>query len=191
MKIGSDLDGCILDAPHVIDNIFKEEYDIDITRTDIKDYSLERALPDVDNKIIRDCIDKTLASTIPQYDNAKTVLKFINDLHGKIHIISKRPSSLYVHTLDNIRILLPDYDAFELYFVANFLDKKDLVNALHLDLYIEDHPEIALDLVKHTKCTVLLMSWPWNEYIKETDRLIRVENWNDVREYILLQGDSI
>ena len=190
MIIGSDLDSCILSTQDVINKIFKEECDIDLTEKDITSYMLEDILPDIDKSVIRNCINKTLEQTIPPYDNASIVLRYLNDLYGKIHIVSKRSGKIYPHTLENIKQILPEPYNFELYFVGNYLDKKYLVEALGINLFIEDHPEIALDIIKHTDCTVLLMSWPWNEHVRETDRLIRVENWNDVREYVVIQEEN-
>ena len=101
MRIGSDLDACLFDMQHVMVETFQNR-NIDITLEGIYDYRIEKCYPEIDEQIIRDVINQTIASKLPAYLNAPEVLATF----GFIHFISKRPYDIYTSTLFNIQDLI-------------------------------------------------------------------------------------
>jgi uncharacterized HAD superfamily protein len=63
-------------------------------------------------------------------------------------------------------------------------NKAQLINFYNIELFIEDNPIVIKDVVENTKATVLIMSRPWNKDILNSDRIIRVKNWLQIKKAI-------
>jgi hypothetical protein len=182
-KIGIDIDGVITDEGDSESNIWHQalsEYmQRNITRKrDV--YDFKRAY-DLSSEVIDDFLNERLEkiySEVSPLQKAKETINYLSENGYKIILITAREQcfrNLTARWLTDHNILYT-----ELYHDD---DKAPIAVEKDIDLFIEDNYENATQIVNQN-INVLLMDKYHNQDIKKHGLLQRVDNWNDIREYM-------
>ena len=177
-KIGIDIDGTTaMSTEQMIDSIglyYGEDFNIELIKDSLED------LPGVEQWVINASVTSAVLNyKIPFYKNAEEVIKKLNDNYD-IYFISYRPPSAFVNTkklLDRIGI---DYT---LTLASRDDGKHDIIKRYGIEVFIDDDRPTIEEINSKTDCTSLVFNQPWNVTIKNSDRVCRVNNWLDIRDY--------
>lgn len=187
MKIVVDIDDTILETSKDIVYRLESHFGIKFDWNSITEYDLERIFC-LDHDIVRKFIDESLegSTSKPFYDCVAT-LNFIGESHSPIFIVSHRQAYLYDHTKKRLDDLGIKQYALILSYSTNSQgtpDKSRIINDLQADVAIDDRPDIIMDIYNNTSVHIIIMDRPWNRSIRDNDRLIRVFNWNMIKDVI-------
>lgn len=192
MRIASDLDDCILDTvPEIVKRI-NTKLNTKYRKEDIVDYYFESALSlsAPEQEIVEECIEETCKTrTIPFIYGSIDMLNWLASIYEEnVYILTRRPRRFFEMTYD----VLADAGLGCFYLYANhpddsfYVSKADRINRDTIEVIIEDNPREIEDIYKNTQCQILVMDQPWNQHIKENDRIFIVKNWIEVRNIITL-----
>ena len=104
---------------------------------------------------------------------------------GEVEIVTHRPAEAM---RDTLAWLNHHFGADEPYPFSNLhlLSKEQPKSSvLGIDVYIDDGPHIADDIIENTDSVLLLWDRPYNQEVAPAgDRLVRVSSWSDVVKQI-------
>jgi 5'(3')-deoxyribonucleotidase len=147
MIIGCDLDSTLVDLSNVICNKINKELGYHYKTADILDWYWEcfpKDYRDRSNELYKDPIFMT---SIPPFAGAIEKLIEWNKQGHKLYVLTARSTCIAKQTKEYVKSLFSTVD--ETFVVGNTEDKKDLMESLKLNFWIDDSPKgakISLDL---------------------------------------------
>jgi len=178
--LGSDIDEVIFDMVPSFLSRLDEKYGIHSSIEDIVGQDIAKSLSVEEDKVY-DAIMSVIGEGNYSLLTSSIIMPFIVEDHAvknKIFLISSREPRFLKITKKELDKNFIDLN-YELIF-TNAGSKVDAVNKYNIDAFVEDDAETALDLLDKTNCFIFLFDKPWNRYIGEVDRLLRVRGWYDV-----------
>lgn len=175
MRLGIDIDGVVLDFVSAFCTICRERHGYPIRYEDIIRHDLGQVLG-LPKRRLEALIRETLESNlIRPYPGAVEELRRLREQGHVIELVTSRPESLRERTETVLRQNRVPYD--KLVF-ASFLKK--VVEAEHLDLFVEDSLAEALELADNG-IPVLIYEHPWNRRSLNVEgRLCYVKDWTEL-----------
>lgn len=74
------------------------------------------------------------------------------------------------------------YPKFEIKCLGRVTCKEKL--SLGYDIYLDDNPNMAAEIVNFPEKQMILFNCPWNKHIKSNNQVTRVESWKEVPDLI-------
>jgi len=99
-------------------------------------------------------------------------------LLGDVVAITHRPQGAVHDTLAWLTFMFDKAPLAGVLIQSNGQDKSEAVPTP--DVYVDDMPHVAEDVLLHTKSRVVLYDQPWNQGYEPGSRLIRAKDWVDV-----------
>lgn len=183
--LGIDIDDVLFEtAPFLLQAIEKETgKSVDIEK--LNTYSLEENLR-LSSDILVPLIKEILSTAI--LEPVHRAVEILNMLDKPICFISNRHYSLVEITMQNIRAigLTAPHKVFLLgnHHDMDTPNKAYIINMYSISVFIEDNPDVILDVYNRCSCDILVFDRPWNRHIAENNRIVIVRNWNEIREFI-------
>ena len=181
--LGIDIDDVLFEtAPFLLQVIEKETgKSVDIEKLDT--YSLEENLG-LSSDILVPLIREILSTAILEPVHRAAIT--LNIVGKPIYFISNRHPELYNITKTNIDLLelTAPYEITLLGVKHNTIPKASIINEYSIPIFIEDNPDVILDVYDKCSCDILVFDRPWNRHIAENNRIVIVRNWNEIREFI-------
>uniref|UniRef100_A0A6H1ZPD8 5' nucleotidase n=1 Tax=viral metagenome TaxID=1070528 RepID=A0A6H1ZPD8_9ZZZZ len=177
MIIGSDLDGCIFRTWEAMAK-YAKDFGYNVEYSDI--YSYNSFLPE---EIIQEAVKYALSRQyLPTMPGTEVIVDWLSVISDELHFITHRPLDVIGHTITQLDPIIP-YTKYKLHLVTDKFNKVAVINRHNIDYMIEDHPETIEQIYENTDCICLVYSHPWNRNVEEKDRVIRVKNWIEIREF--------
>ena len=189
MKIGSDLDSCILDtATIILEKLGKPGKRL---YNSISRYNIEESL-NIPMNIVEKVIEYVLnLEDIPYLLDVEKYLPRIYSLCDEFSIITLRKTKMLRIIHQYIKNILGDGNEFRIYLCNRYNNgnpnKVDIVKKLDLDIFIEDRFSTAVDVAENTSCKVFLFDQPWNR--RDHHGLTRVYSWQDIYNKLIEMGN--
>jgi hypothetical protein len=187
-----DIDGVVADTMEIFVRLARERYGLShISKEDLLCYNLYECL-DLKKEIIDDLICLTLddehTMEIPPVPGAPEVLTELAAA-APLRFVTARiwPESI----TQWLFTVLPDVPREKITVVASGAPeiKLDILNELEIRYFVEDRVETCRQL-KKAGIQPFLFVQPWNRN-EAADGLIRVENWNQLKEWVLPSGKDL
>jgi len=181
---GSDLDDCII---HTAREIVKElGYESPEVLKSIGRFSLSESLGVKKEEVDR-AVDNVLSRTDLKFlDSFLANLKDLLKITGQIKVITSRRKHLTeAQQVLNRELDLDEYVLYGCERYENGIPKKaDVIIDAGINVFVEDRFATAIDIVQKTGCYVLLMNKPWNSRLTQHERLVRVNNWFEILDFL-------
>ena len=149
---------------------------------DIADFNLEKSFQ-LDSKQIHQIIDEA----IQNYENLfpyPGVVEFLVEYqkeHKNVLIITQRKIENDYFTRCWFEKFFPSID-MERIQIAYSYNKMIPLKFYRIDRMVEDRAEVVISLANQG-IKIFLMDRPWNQFNKEHSNIIRVKNWEDIKNY--------
>ncbi|WP_100331581.1 hypothetical protein [Bacillus xiapuensis] len=179
-RFGIDIDGTVT-CPTSLIPFINEDFSLDITLDDIKQYDLAESL-NIPADRFRDWFDKrepVIYAHSPLAKGAKEVLKSWQE-QFHLFFISARRNHLLSVTEQWFSDQDIQYDRIELIGSHN---KVEAAKALNVDLFLEDKHDNAVSIHEELHIPVLLFNTPYNQD-PVPDGVIRVNNWAQAEKWV-------
>lgn len=186
MKIGIDLDNCVFDTCSVMLDELGIESDDELKKAG--SYWIEDAFG-IDPKLVdRAVIEAVSSDSLPIIKNSDKVLNWLQVENKPLYFISDRSVKYYLSTWNQLRNI--SLESNILILTNNVREEKSFnkpyyANTLNIDVFIEDRPDTIMDLYNNTKCDILVHGRPWNIDIEENDRIYRMNDWIEIRDFFM------
>jgi hypothetical protein len=189
MNIGIDIDNTITNTREIIlDYVLKFDQENGLqTKVDLSQYSLEESLM-WDAKLIKRFLKAYLADIYVSVRPKPYALEVIKDLHQHHSIIlitsrNQRDKSITESTLEWLSRHQLSYDKLVMNNTENMHHFSKLAACMenNIDLMIEDHHDLALELSHKIK--VLMFDYPYNAHL-DVNNITRVKDWLEVKDII-------
>lgn len=191
MNIGIDIDNTISTTREAILEV-AERLNQENNRTnqfDLSYYNLEKSLG-WDRPTTQHFLTTYLADIYRQVQPKPHAIEVIKEIHAKHQIIlitsrNQRNESITDITLNWLNQHGIAYDKLVMNRTDNMHHFSKLAACLEngVELMIEDHHDLAMEI--STRLPVILFDYPYNAHLVN-DRIIRVQDWLQVRETISL-----
>lgn len=193
MRIASDLDDCILNTASEVLKHINNRLNTNYRKEDITDYHFSSIIGSSESRqeVVEECTEETLCKTrkIPFVYGSISMLNWLASTYEEnVYILTRRPRRFFEMTYD----VLADTGLDYFYLYANHPDdsfytsKADRINRDAIEVMIEDNPEEIEEIYNKTQCRILVMDQPWNQHIKEDNRITIVKNWAEIRNILTL-----
>lgn len=187
MKIGFDLDGCIINfMPQIID-VLATKYGIHVDEKDNTTLTLEESYG-ITSDIAADTVNIALTQTgnCKPYEGA---IEFVEQYHQRsketVVFITSRGPHFQTYTFDWLDQWLP-HTPYDLHCIGNG-DKGRAAKALGAHLFVEDQITNILDIAWRG-IFVFVPIRPWNKEL-QLDNVIRFRHWNELFPILEYYGD--
>ncbi len=195
IKVGIDVDDVLVPTGELLLKRANEEFGINKSLDDCVSYWLHENLgvsKDDIERFYRGQLKSGFLLTLEPDPTAIAVL----ESHSSViepYYITARGEELKDHTYQWFETSGLPYAKDKIYFTK---DKAPLAKELGLQLFVEDHGQIAIDLAKQ-EIVVLLMKYKWNEFVRKPKfievidpdaYIMPVDDWYDI--HCFLQGFS-
>lgn len=183
--IGIDIDGVIGDSDKIFRKYMNQYFNLKLKRKDIKEFYYEKVLsisPEEITPFWEEFNNKGYWMEIPLVDNAKSSIDYLKEKYAII-LITARTENIKDLTLAWLEKHKIKYD--QLHFLNENESKitKVLQNNISLNALIDDKLENALNFAGEGT-RVFLFDYPWNQFDKKVENLIRVKGWCDILSYL-------
>ncbi len=185
IAIGIDIDGVIGDSDKIFRKYMNQYFNLKLKRKDIKEFYYEKVLsmnPEDIQPFWEEFNNKGYWMEIPLLNNAKSSIDYLKEKYAII-LITARTEKIKDLTLAWLEKHKIKYD--QLHFLNENESKitKVLQNNISLNALIEDKLENALNFAGEGT-RVFLFDYPWNQFEKKIENLIRVKGWCDILSYL-------
>lgn len=188
IKIGYDIDGCLACFSEPFTHYLSNAYNQKISSKDIYDYSWWKCFAGMTEDVFwRHFHEFGKAGhyrNFPLFKDAAAHVTKLLEMYD-YHFVTSRPDYTHKDTLvwleNNFGIDDPD----KITFCRNGL-KSDAINELDIDIFIEDAPHHAQDIVNNTPAYLYLMDAPYNKDVIISDNMTRVYNWEQIAKDLVL-----
>ena len=177
-----DIDGCLADLISPMLRILEIKHKKIVKYEDITDFNLEESFG-IDSKSINNLIDQA----IKDYENLfpyEGVVEFLIEYqkeHKNILVITHRKLENDVYTRYWFEEFFPSIDMKRIQ-IAYVYDKMIPLKFYRIIQMVEDRLEVAISLAKQG-IKVFLMDRPWNQFDDLNENIIRVKDWEDIKNY--------
>jgi hypothetical protein len=187
-----DIDGVVADTMAVFVRLAHERYGLtDITKEQMKSYNLFQCLG-IEKHIMEDLINLTLdeehTKQIMPLPGAAEVLTELAGAAPLRFITARVHSEWIAQWICNILPGVPD-ERIKVIASGAPEKKADILLGLEVQYFVEDRIETCLDL-KKAGIEPVLFEQPWNRN-EPADGIIRVSNWRQLREWVLLSDTNL
>jgi len=178
MKIGFDLDGCVIQLMPTMLGILKKKYGLSYTEQDVTCWKLEDCLG-ITEQMTRSIVNESLGAwkSWKPYEGA---IEFINEYHrrsgGIVTFITGRQPEFRIATYEWLDWWLP-HIPYELILTGK-ANKGELARQLRIHMFIEDYFDGVLDLANNG-IFVLMPARPWNRDVNLFN-VITFNEWKDI-----------
>ena len=184
LVFGTDLDDCVT---HTAIEIIKElGYESVDMLKHIHRFSISECL-NIPRTLVDSAVDRVLERTnLKIQDSFIRVVPELLHKVGHIYVITSRHS----HIDSGKRVLegVLYEDEFTLLscdrYPSGIPNKAELITQLGIGVFVEDRYATAVDIVENTNSYVLLMNKPWNRRYFYPERVVRVNDWYGVLEFV-------
>ena len=188
MKIGFDLDGCVIQLMPTMLHILKQKYGLFYTESDVTSFTLEECLG-ITEKIAIDIVDSALVEW-EMWNPYEGAVEFINEYHRRtnetVTFITGRRSKFRIATFNWLDRWFP-HTPYELT-MAGSTDKGEIAKDYGINVFIEDYVDGVLDLAKHG-IFVFMPARPWNKDV-DLPNVITFHEWSDIHPILDYYGRS-
>ena len=189
IKIAIDFDGTISKTMDFVCNQINFKHGKTFSHKDIKTWSFweDIGLGD-DFWEIYDQMDKEYGRLhIKPYDNYifDSLMEIELFTHQRFDILTCNNESARPHIEDWMIFNMTKarkHSLFNIKCLGRTTCKEKL--ALDFDLYLDDNPNMAEEIVNFPDKKMILFNCPWNKNVIETDQVKRVESWKEVPDLI-------
>jgi len=180
LKLGFDLDGCLVDFMSTFSAVVKQKYGLNILLNEIRKFRIKHEYLTDDQ--IKECVRITL-SLWDVLESYPWAIRFIK----KYYEITKYPPIFITARPDKENTYNWLHKWFKIPFKIEFAGdenggrKSSKVIKNDIDIFIEDRVKHAIEISSKEKC-VWLLKRSWNRHIKENQYIIQVDDWYDIEE---------
>lgn len=178
MKIGFDLDGCVIQLMPTMLRILKKKYGLSYTIDDVTSFKLEDCLGITEDMII-DIVD-TAATEWRSNKPYEGAIDFITDYHRRseeiVTFVTARHPKFKIVTFNWLDRWLP-HTPYELILTGNY-NKSEIVKDLRMDMFVEDYDDCVLELASNG-VFVFMPARPWNRDVN-LPNVITFHEWSDI-----------
>lgn len=162
--------------------------------------NLEESLPELDKGLIKDAVDLAVARTdLEIYKGAKEVIQWLSKYYS-ISFITYRP---YYSDIKREAVVIPPIHStakptmtllnrleipYEIVWANREDGKHDYIKRRDIKVFVEDDAKTIQDIVDKTDCVCLVYNQPWNKELEQSDQIIRVYNWNEIKNVFIIRG---
>jgi len=178
LRIALDVDGVLADMVATLLKVYEEETGIRIRREEVDSWDFWSKYG-----ITRQHFVQLLVKTWSRWDEIKPTeedlsedVKQLNEI-GHVDILTQRPAK----TIRYVKEWLEQHDIR--YRNFTWVPLKTTKANYQYDVFIDDSPRLAEELVKRNK-PMLLYSQPWNASVNETKTLRRVKSLDECVEIL-------
>lgn len=184
-NIGVDIDDTIFHTAIEILTALGRFYNEVFSLERVSEYDIAKTLH-IDNRIVQEAVDVVIdSSDMSIIKDADKVLQWLSEWY-KVNFITFRKEEDKLVTIELLnKIGLSEYS---LYLCKNE-KKSEIINALDIGVHVEDRGESVIEIYENTDAVCLLMDKPWNRWVRQNSRIIRVFDWKDVLWYFLIRGE--
>jgi len=179
-KIALDLDGVTWNVHGILLDIYNKKYHTNYTNNDITFWDF---LPE-------DRFWKCYKKMTKRMDEFKL---FECDLEIYLDLLHYHFSITFlthgIYEVDKIEKKLETFDIYKCkeYNDIIIMDHNNSKVHTNFDYYIDDNPNMIIDIQQYPKKTLLLFTQPWNNNIDVSiyNNVVRVKNWQEIMDYFL------
>jgi 5'(3')-deoxyribonucleotidase len=184
MRIACDIDGVLYKWEPLARKLLHDHRGIDLPASESWDFIKENVSPKDWRWLWSEGPSMGLWRHATPYPYAQQGLEMLKRL-GHVALISHRPESAIADTYT----WLARYGLVtsELHIVADGR-KSDVLP--HADVYIDDNPDVVVDVLLHTDAHIVCFGRPWNSDIPSKGRLQRAIDWREVVEHVRRIGTT-
>jgi hypothetical protein len=192
MKISVDVDGVLFDIMILYCEIFNKRFNTNYNKNDVSqwDFFIEWNIEkETAFTIFREIYKSNIRTPLTD-PNAPMILEKLNKTN-KIDIVSARTEKFSQQL--KIKLSAHGIEKGTHYDQLILVDDtpKDIKLHLNYDVYVDDNPFLA-EAIKNVKnSTLLLYKQPWNRMIKSYKNIRKVNNWNEIYDYIIQLRENI
>jgi uncharacterized HAD superfamily protein len=185
MKIAVDVDGVLLDLMERFCEVFNTQSKTNFSKDVITDWEFfhifnisEQKAYEIFHLLYED------SKNLPFIDHeAPIYLKALKKMH-KIDIVSARDGKFK----KELQMKLASHGIKKESHYENLIlvESKpyDIKLDLNYDLFIDDNPNLVEPISQEKNKYLLLYSQPWNKHINTAKNVIRVNNWQEIFEFV-------
>jgi uncharacterized HAD superfamily protein len=188
MKIGFDLDGCVIQLMPTILSILKQKYGLSYTERDVTSFKLEDCLG-ITEKVIIDVVDLAIMKweRNKPYEGA---IDFINEYHRrskqKVTFVTARRPKFRIATFNWLDRWLP-HTPYELILTGDY-NKGEITSNVGLNVFVEDNIDGVFDLAQNG-IFVFMPARPWNKDVG-LPNVITFHEWADIHPILDYYGGN-
>jgi uncharacterized HAD superfamily protein len=187
MRLGTDLDGVILDCDTAYLNVLNVLLGTSYTHNDITEYDISKCFG-ISHTLVKSVISAVIESKACTVDQqAIGVLTRLSKIvESPIYIITTRNPRFTDVTEDVLREVIGDRFKYELILHKVYSrSKSDIIKDKKLDIFIEDYAANAYNIATETCCASVLLDKPWNsKYDAGSLGVIRAPSWGWIEDAI-------
>ncbi len=180
--VAIDLDGTLADSLSVLLQLAEKRYGIKLLKRDVKTYGLEGYFPNVSSKDIDELFRKVWSHPEKIMLEDKEIPQIIDNIRSKYKVMiltATRGTDLDAKKwLDANGI---KYDEFK------HVEHSNMKSSIDVYLYVDDHPDVAMDVAKAGKIAILLRQ-PWNNDFDlklYNGNVIIANNWREIEDILM------
>ncbi len=180
LKLGIDVDGTLVDTMSKWLDLYRKEFNVEVSKEDLILYDLSKIFPFVTKEKMREYFEKAFENI----DDIQLLIsqKQINELNKL-----KRKYDIYIITsswgdINKIKILLDQHGIFydALIYVPNSEEKYK-----YCDILIDDKAQNVKNMLKHNKIGILYKQ-PWSKmsFGERLKASYVCENWDEILQVL-------
>lgn len=185
MRIAIDIDEVLADTLETFLGYHNNRYNTSFKKDQFHTYNWWEIMGISVSDVLEsfyDFMKSDYGAKIAPIEGAGEAVKFLSEKHD-ISLITGRPKDISEETHNWLDKNFGKYFD-EVHFADNFINpvdftKGDLCKQIGATVMIEDIPRYALSCAR-ADVDVLLIDCPWNQELKESDKIKRVFSWKDV-----------
>ena len=185
MKIAVDIDDVLLDFNSKFCEYFNHQFKTNYCKKDINKWNFYTNW-NVSRETINKIYYKIYKNDIlPLIDiDIINILDQLNKIYN-IDLVTAKSSNYKSELIRNLEIVNINKDLhYNEILMVN--DKPyDLKCRLNYDIYIDDNPNLVRKIRKNSKKVLFLFHQPWNKEVEEHDNIIRISNWNEIKNHLI------
>ncbi len=191
MRVAIDVDEVLTRTNDYFLREFNEEHGTEFKREDITDYNYLWVEKEGFNRdYVFGKLVEYVRNDLDSYDIGSDIVDVLSNLKNLGHelfILTSRDDLVKERTIEWLEKSFGKGFFDEMVFTGDAISKticKSEVCKIHeFDVLIEDAPHYCQEVSK-AGVKVLMMDCPWNRDVKESENLIRVNNWKEVFDFL-------
>lgn len=188
IKVGFDIDGCLASFSEPFTQYLSKKVGQFIKPNDIYDYSWWKCFTGMTEDVFwhhfHEFGKAGYYRNFPPLKDAESYVTKLLETYD-YHFITSRPDYTYKDTLEWLDDNFGAGDPDKVTFCRGGL-KSSAINELGVDIFIEDAPHHAEDIVNNTSAHLYLMDAPYNKDVIISDNMTRVYNWEQIAKDLVL-----
>jgi len=184
LKIGCDLDETIFYIGQDILDDINQGLGTAYKLKDTTERSLRKSF-NIDKEFSRKIVGKHIARlNLSLIKDARDVIRWLAQNHN-INFITRRGNNVEEAT---IKLLDNNLSISYMLYMREDGEKYRIIQDQNIKVMIEDDADVVEDIIMTTDCIVLLIDKPWNRMLFQSERLIRVYSWREIKDYFIIKG---